>query len=80
MKEGGVGLAEGVSAPDRVVFQVTKVAVPPAWQTNQQATSQLTTQMENDLLVQYLGALQDKMGVKINENVLAQATGTGAGS
>ncbi len=80
VKEGGVGLAEGANAPDRVVFQVTKVSVPPAWQTNQQVTSQLTTQMENDLLVQYLGALQDQMGVKINQNVLAQATGTGAGS
>lgn len=78
VKDGAIGLTSGVSAPDRVVFQVTKVTVPPVGPADERVTSQLTNQMENDLLVQYVGALQDQMGVTINQNVLSQVVGAGS--
>lgn len=77
-KDGGVGLTPGATAPDQVVFQVTKVDVPAAGPADARIMSELKNQMENDLLVQYLGELQKQMGVSINQKVLAQAVGAGS--
>ncbi|MEP9347379.1 SurA N-terminal domain-containing protein [Xanthobacter sp. KR7-225] len=79
-KDGGVGLAPAAEAPDRVVFQVSKITVPPEGPQDQQIAAQLSAQMENDLLVQYLGALQQQFGVTVNQRVLSQSVGAGAGS
>ena len=80
VKDGGVGMATAAEAPDRVVFQVSKITVPPEGPQDQQVAAQLSAQMENDLLVQYLGALQQQLGVTINQRVLSQSVGAGAGS
>lgn len=78
-KEGGVGMVAAADAPDRIVFQVSKITVPPEGPQDQQITAQLSAQMENDLLVQYLGALQQQLGVTVNQRVLSQSVGGGAG-
>jgi peptidyl-prolyl cis-trans isomerase D len=78
-KEGSVGMAAAAEAPDRIVFQVSKITVPPEGPQDQQIAAQISTQMENDLLVQYLGALQQQLGVTVNQRVLSQSVGAGAG-
>lgn len=76
VKDGGFGIALGAPEPDRIVFQVTKVEIPQQMPPDtSRVTQELSRQLENDVLVQYLGAIQKELGVKINERLFAQAVG-----
>ncbi|MFG1393874.1 peptidylprolyl isomerase [Xanthobacter agilis] len=74
-KDGGFGLAPAAKEPGRIVFQVTKVIVPPPTDADARVAEDLSRQLENDFLVQYLSALQKQIGVKINQHVYAQSVG-----
>ncbi|MFG1290491.1 peptidylprolyl isomerase [Xanthobacter versatilis] len=78
VKEGGFGIALAATEPDRVVFEVTKIMVPPPDMDTSRASAELSRQIENDVLLQYLSAIQKEIGVKINDKLFAQATGAGA--
>lgn len=74
-KDGGFGQTVAAKAPARIVFQVTKVIVPPPTEADARVAQDLSRQLENDIVVQYLGALQKRIGVHINERVYGQAVG-----
>lgn len=77
VKEGGFGIALAASEPDRIVFEVTKVSVPDAAADTARIAAELSRQLENDVLVQYVGAIQKELGVKVNDKLFAQAVGSG---
>lgn len=77
VKEGGFGVALAATEPDRIVFEVTRVTVPQDVPDTTKVASELSRQMENDMLVQYVAALQNDLGVKINDKLFAQAVGSG---
>ncbi|MGR7997072.1 SurA N-terminal domain-containing protein [Xanthobacter sp. ZOL 2024] len=76
-KDGGFGMTAAATAPGRIVFQVTKVIEPPPG-SDPRVAADLTQQMENDLLLQYLNALQSQIGVHVNQQVFAQSVGADA--
>ncbi len=76
-KDGGFGMTAAATAPGRIVFQVTKVIEPPPG-SDPRVAADLTQQMENDLLLQYLNALQSRIGVHVNQQVFAQSVGADA--
>ncbi|MFG1402208.1 peptidylprolyl isomerase [Xanthobacter sediminis] len=77
-KEGGFGEAAASKAPERIVFQVTKVIVPPPTEVDARMAQDLTRQIQNDVLMQYLGGLQKQIGVQINQRAYAQSIGAQA--
>lgn len=70
----GLGIAEAAPAPARAVFKVNRIVLP-AEPIPPGAGEQLSRQMSNDVLVQYIDALQKQIGVKVNERALAKAVG-----
>lgn len=76
-KVGGFGSAAGASPSERVVFQVAKSTIPPAGPADARMTEQLSEQMENDLLSQYVDALRRQFGVSVNERSFQLAVGGG---
>lgn len=74
-KDGGFGETPAAKAPGRIVFQVTKVIVPPPTEADARVAQDLSRQLQNDVLMQYLGGLQKQIGVQINQRVYAQSVG-----
>ncbi|MFG1479520.1 SurA N-terminal domain-containing protein [Xanthobacter sp. V4C-4] len=74
-KDGGFGETPAAAAPGRIVFQVTKVIAPPPSEVDARVAQDLSRQIENDIVLQYLGALQKQIGVHINERVYGQSVG-----
>lgn len=74
-KAGVFGTAPGTSPTERLVFQVTKVTVPPVSPAEEAVTAQIAQQMENDLLVQYVNGLRGELGVSVNERSFQAAIG-----
>ncbi len=56
------------------MFQVTKVESPPS-ANDIRIDNQLQQQVENDILQQYLTALQGQIGLTINQRAVQQAVG-----
>ncbi|MGU3493654.1 peptidyl-prolyl cis-trans isomerase [Xanthobacteraceae bacterium A53D] len=75
--EAGLGMAAGNAPAEELVFQVTKIEVPEGALDPRMAT-QLQQQLENDLLQQFVGAVQNQIGLKTNERAFLQATGASA--
>ena len=64
----------------RMLFKVLSASVPPFLRTTQEAdgvATQLGVAFGDDLLSQYVSALQTRLGVRINQQVLRNATGGG---
>ncbi|MGQ3674695.1 SurA N-terminal domain-containing protein [Xanthobacter sp. TB0139] len=77
-QDGGLSEAAAATAPDRVVFQITKIMSPQLSAAQEShIAQQISQQMENDILLQYLATVQEQIGVKINPQALAQAVGSG---
>ncbi len=77
-KVGGLGIANATPIPARAVFLVTDISPPTANPDDGATADQVSQQMENDLLQDYLGHLRQQIGVSVNNAVLAQSVGTGA--
>jgi peptidyl-prolyl cis-trans isomerase D len=63
-----------------MVFQVQSATVSPFLRTTQEAenvSQQLGIAIGDDLLSQYVTALQNRLGVRINQTTLRNATGGG---
>jgi peptidyl-prolyl cis-trans isomerase D len=75
------GSAEGDQPSDWVVFRVTGVSMPKIDSNlpqEKQIEDTLQSQQNNDILGQYVAALQDSLGLSINQAALAQALGNSA--
>lgn len=70
----GYGVALGTANAEQLVFQVTKVESPPS-ANDIRIDNQLQQQVENDILQQYLTALQGQIGLTINQRAVQQAVG-----
>ncbi|ACK49479.1 PpiC-type peptidyl-prolyl cis-trans isomerase [Methylocella silvestris BL2] len=73
---GGVGSTR-LEAGDRLVFKVAGATAPPidfADATLVSLANEVKKSYSDDLVTQYLGTLQNKLGVKINAQALAAAT------
>ncbi len=68
----------GVGSPgnsvDRIVFRVTTIEVP-ATAPPAQLVQQLRQSIQEDLQVQYVGRLQNELGLRVNEAAMRQVTG-----
>jgi len=75
--DGKAGQAAGKNEGTRIVFRLTKVAVPAdaGKATAKKVTDALVTPLADELVAQYVVALESEIGVKINETAFQQATG-----
>lgn len=76
-----VGSAEGANATERVIFRVTDITVPPfdaASAQTKQLSDRVRAAIGEDLFAQYIGRLQDDLGVTINQAGINQALGVTA--
>ncbi len=78
LPEGGTGLAAGSVPVEQLVFQVTKIDIATDTPADARIDAQLQQQLESDVMQQYLTAVQGKIGLKVNERALQQATGASA--
>jgi len=80
--KGGAGYAPTSDRSSRVVFQVReiKAAAPPSKEQSDKLASDLHAQLANDDLMAYVAALRARLGVFVNEEELARATGVADGS
>ncbi|MEM7620767.1 MAG: SurA N-terminal domain-containing protein [Pseudomonadota bacterium] len=66
----------------RTIFQVTKIDTPkpPSKETAEGLKSRISPQLANDMILQYVQALQDKYGVNVNHSALETALTAPRGS
>ncbi len=77
---GAAGTAELGAARGRMVFKVQSASLPPFLRTTQEAdqiAQQLGNAVGDDLLAQYVSAVQTRLGVRINQTTFRNATGGG---
>jgi peptidyl-prolyl cis-trans isomerase D len=77
--KGTAAVATGVPDQSKIVLVVTDAMVPPyvsGMPDMVQSQQQLSGQIANDLLQQYIAQLQDRLGVRVNQTVLQQLIGT----
>jgi peptidyl-prolyl cis-trans isomerase D len=77
--KGGAGSTEGSKPTERVVFTVTEVVDPDVDLASEQAKKlqeTLNSSYVDDLLAQYVTKLESEMGVDINQQAVAQVTGS----
>ncbi len=75
--KGGAASAETRDGKSRVVFKVTEVtpAQPPTAEELDRLRTDLSRQMRGDVISEYVTALQDRIGVNINEAAYLRAIG-----
>ncbi len=77
--DGLVVVARGASGPSEVILKVTSVVVPPyqaAVATETEAAETLDRDVSNDILAQYVSALQNQLGVSVNQAAMQLAIST----
>src|SRR5690606_6306667 len=78
--EGEIAVAQAAQPLDRVVFRTTNVMVPANTETaDGPFSAQIAASLADDLLNQYLIALQDRLEVEVNQQAIAQAFGEAGG-
>jgi peptidyl-prolyl cis-trans isomerase D len=61
---------------ERIVFRLTEVSVPSYTPTEDDPyASEIAGGLSDDLIGQYIGQLQDQLGVSINQQALRRALG-----
>ncbi len=75
--QGKAATAEAKEGGTRTVLRVDGVTVPtaPSKEEAERLSADLARQMQNDIVVSYVGALQDRFGVNINPAGVRAATG-----
>ncbi len=77
--KGAAAIAEGAADQSKVVLVVTDAEVPPYFSGAPdlvQSTQQLSSQISNDFMEQYVVQLQNQLGIRVNQTALQQALGT----
>jgi len=75
--KGKLASAESAKPGSRTILRVTEIT-PPAPPTAEERTkikAELARQLQNDTLVEYMGALQDRLGMSVNEQAIRQVLG-----
>lgn len=77
LPQNGAGSAETRDGNSRVIFKVTEITPAPTATPEElnRIRSELTQQMEGDVLTEYVTALQDRLGVDINQTAYLRAVG-----
>ncbi|SDP25596.1 peptidyl-prolyl cis-trans isomerase D [Filomicrobium insigne] len=77
LPQGGVGNAETSDGKSRTVFRVAEItAAGPATEAQRKALqTELQQQLRADQIAEYVGALRNRYGVKINESAFRRITG-----
>jgi peptidyl-prolyl cis-trans isomerase D len=76
--KGEVGNVEATGPTDRIVFVVTAITVPPfdpAAAGAKQADEAIRNGMANDLFAQFVAQIENDIGVRIDQDALAEAIG-----
>lgn len=77
--EGSVNVTTGKDEPSRVVLKVTSVTLPTVKADDDaRVVGQIRESLGDDLFAQYISALQNQLGVKINQSSLNQAIASGS--
>ncbi len=77
--EGSVNVTAGKDDPSRVVLKVTSVSLPAASADGDaRVVTQIRESLADDLFAQYIAALQNQLGVKVNQSTLQQAIAAGS--
>lgn len=73
---GSYGSAQAENGTSRVIFRVTDIQAPAAASGGDQKTiaDSLKRSLSDDVVVQYIRALRDEVGVEINDRVFQEAT------
>ncbi|MBB3773893.1 peptidyl-prolyl cis-trans isomerase D [Angulomicrobium tetraedrale] len=74
--QGSVGSALAEGGDSRILFHVLSSSVPANAPPNDRLLADLKQNMQNDLLTEYLVALQDQLGTRINRAALDQIVGS----
>jgi peptidyl-prolyl cis-trans isomerase D len=72
--QGKTGVTLGSDGVSRAVYRVTNVDVPST-STPSRSVTELSTAVQDDLLVQYVLQLQNELGVRVNEAALRSISG-----
>jgi len=77
LAKGGAGHAETSDGKSRVVFRVVDIipAAAPSKEQSDKVAKDLKAELQNDLLLAYVAALEQRLGVRIDEKELKRATG-----
>jgi peptidyl-prolyl cis-trans isomerase D len=80
LAEGKAGSAPTTDGKSRVVFKVTEItpAPPPTKEQREKIDKDLRAQLTDEVLSEYVIALQDRLGASINETEFRRATGADA--
>jgi peptidyl-prolyl cis-trans isomerase D len=80
LPKGAAGHTDSGDGKGRIVLRVADIAAPsaPDEAATQRLSQELGRQINNDILAQYVGALQARYGVKINNELLQRITGGGS--
>jgi peptidyl-prolyl cis-trans isomerase D len=76
--KGSLGVVDGESATDRIIFRVTDTAVAPydpASPDAKRVIDAVQRSLADNLFEQYITRLQNDIGITINQNALNQITG-----
>jgi peptidyl-prolyl cis-trans isomerase D len=73
--EGRSGIGVAGNNVDRIVYRVTAVETPAGAETEPQQIAELNLGVQDDLLVQYVMQLQNRLGVTVNQEAIQSVTG-----
>ncbi|MCS0497099.1 SurA N-terminal domain-containing protein [Ancylobacter sp. MQZ15Z-1] len=76
--KGDVGSAMAEGGDSRILFKVLNVDIPAGAKPDEKLVSDIRQGMENDLMTEYLVALQSELGARINRTALDQIVGADA--
>jgi peptidyl-prolyl cis-trans isomerase D len=76
--KNGIGVAE--DNVGRTIYRVTAVETPAGAGADPKLLAELNVGVQDDILVQYVMQLQNKMGVRVNQEALRSVTGGSSGN
>jgi peptidyl-prolyl cis-trans isomerase D len=76
--EGGVGSATAEDGVGRILFQVTKVEVPPFDPAQDTLGAEIGPALQNEIAAVYLGQVERELGVWVNRTAVDRIAGGGA--
>jgi peptidyl-prolyl cis-trans isomerase D len=74
---GKLASADSAKPGSRTVFRLTEITLPaaPTAEQRKKLEGELTRQLQNDAVVEYVSALQDRLGLSVNEQAIRRVLG-----
>jgi peptidyl-prolyl cis-trans isomerase D len=81
LPKGGASFADTSDRSSRIVYRVKEIvpAEPATKEQSDRVASEIKRSLENELLISYVDALRERLGVSISQTELDRATGANAG-